>query len=602
LRPLDLNPGVYLREDYLVLDVETTNKDYGHARDRRNRMVLASWRGGPVHQEGRAVHSHFGNEYEQCELLEAINKSSFVVAHNAKFELGWLIRCGIDPRKIIVWCTQIAEFVIAGNRRFDEGLSLEAIAKRYKVHRTKLQYVSELIENGVCPSEIPRSELQPYCERDVGVCEEVFLLQRKRIFSSGLANVTYGRCLQTPMLADIEQRGIKLDEQRVNEASKETGAEYISAQQALEEAYGTINWDSPKQKRELIYDKLHFQEATDYRGRVIRTKSGERSTASDTMAALKASTPEQRKFLKLYRRIEGLSKENQYLTSMLGCLREDGGILHANLNQTVAKNHRLSSTGGKWGLQFQNQPRRFKHLYCPRERGWVIVDGDCPQLEFRGAADLANDAVAKGDILARTDVHLQTGSVTGFDRQAAKPHTFKPLYGGSSGPPRLVAYYNFFREKYKGIYDTQMSWVYHVLEHKELRTASGLIFYWPDTERLRSGYITNTTEIFNYPVSSFATADISQLSLVLTWHHLGDMDSFVINTVHDSGVLEVCEEELDKVNKIMVNCYTNKIYDTLDSLYGYKFTTPLGVAIKNGPNWGEGEEAKYESERFEFST
>lgn len=603
--PLDFDVGVFQSENYIVLDFETTNRDKGSFRDPENRIVLACWK-SPLHSRvpgpGGQVQCHFGSEFEQTRLLEEVSRADFIVAHNAKFELGWLARCGLDLRKVIPWCTQIAEYVLYGNRKPAGGLSLDATLERRHLGR-KMSYVSSLIECGVCPSVIPSSELQEYCRNDVSRTLDLFLRQRREIFSGGLERVMYGRCVNTPMLADMETRGVQCDKDRVHAESKIISASFNAAEYGLAEVYGGINWRSPKQVRELLYSgsRLGFSEVKDYRGKPVRTDSGHLSTSESTILALRSETDEQRRFKTLYAKLAEVKREHQTLESLLGCVNEDEGRLYAQFNQTVTQNHRLSSTGGKWGLQFQNFPRHFKKLFRARHEGWVIVDGDCPQLEFRVGADLAHDPVARTDILNRVDVHALTSKVTGFSRQESKTHTFKPLYGGRSGEPRLVKYYDAFRARYAGIYKTQMEWVYEVLRHKRLRIASGLVFYWPDTELTRSGYITNTPTIFNYPISSFATADISQLCLCLVWHGIGGLDAFICNTVHDSGVLECSEKVLDKVKQIMVDCYTVKIYEVLRKLYDYDFTTPLGLGIKCGVNWGVGDEEKHESRLFTFT-
>lgn len=603
--PLDWNPEVYLSENYVVLDFETKNRDHGSFVDPENRIVLACWSVGPGHSQfdpkRRGVRSKFGSEYEQGALLEAVRRADFIVAHNAKFELGWLARIGLDLRTVIVFCTQIAEYVIYGNRKAPGGLSLDSTLERRGIGR-KMQYVSALIAAGVCPSTMDSEGLEEYCIRDVGRTHRLFLLQRRQLAAISGLNVMYGRCVSTPMLADCETRGVQIDNAQVRIDCESYRGAYGAAEDELSAYASGINWRSTKQVAELVYDTLGFHEVRDYRGQPIRTEGGKRSTSEATLGLLKATDQKQREFKRAYSKLVGVKREVQILEQMLGCVNEDNGRLYAKFNQTVTQNHRLSSTGGKWGLQFQNFPRSFKKLFRARNEGWVVVEGDCPQLEFRVGADLAHDPVARTDILGRVDVHALTSQVTGFSRQDSKPHTFKPLYGGRSGPPRLVAYYDAFRKRYEGIYNHQMGWVYEVLRNKQLTIASGLIFYWPDTELSRSGYITNTPSIFNYPISSFATADISQLSLLLVWHDLDGMASFIVNTVHDSGILEVLQEELDKVKEIMVNCYTVKIYDVLRKLFNHEFSLPLGVGIKAGVNWGVGDEEKNESRLFTFTS
>lgn len=546
--------------------------------------------------------AQFGDEYHQQRLLEDLEAGSFVVAHHAKFECGWLGRSGAELRDIIVWCTQLAEYVQAGNRKLRGGLGLDATLERYQLGN-KLRYVRALIEAGICPSEIPQRELAEYCFVDVGGTESIFLQQRQALSHGGLLNVQYGRCLQAPMLADTESRGVQLDEVRVRSTAKSTFEEYEGLKAELDGAFGTVNWNSPKQVSDLVYGKLGFSELKDHRGEPVRTSSGNKATDAETLGALRGSTGVQQEFQRIYGKLAPLKKKVQILEKMVGAVEEDGGKIYATFNQAVTQTHRLSSTGGRWGFQFQNISRALRSVFRAREKGWEIIDGDCPQLEFRAATDMAHDPVALTDILGRVDVHKFTASIIGCSRQEAKPHTFKPLYGGRSGTKRERAYYDAFRTRYGVIYNTQMSWVYHVLEHKSLTIPSGLTFYWPDTSVSSSGYISNTSSIFNYPIQSFATADISQLSLLLVWHNIAGMDSFICNTVHDSGVLESPEQELDKVKEIVVNCYTEQIYGCLDSLYSYRFSTPLGVGIKIGKYWGEAaNEEKFENtSRFQWA-
>lgn len=602
-RPLDLDPSIYLRSDYLVLDFETTNKDTGSPSNPSNELVLACWLKGGQHGDPRQwkVEYHRGGEFEQQKLVEAIRSASFVVAHNAKFELGWLRRCGIELRDLIVFDTMLAEYVLYGNAKPRGGYGLDSTLERYGI-QGKMRYVSALIGAGVCPSTISPGELGRYCETDVRRTHSLFLRQKQRVFDERKERVLYGRCLQAPMLADIEWRGVQVDTERVRTVHKSAFREYARLDGELQEFTGAVNWRSPKQVGNLLYDKLGFEEPTDFRGDTLKTPAGNRVTGEEYVGLLRARTDKQRQFKAAWSTLAGLRRETQILESLKGACDEDAGRIWASFNQAVTQNHRLSSSGGKWGLQFQNFPRLFKCLFRARNGDWDVVEGDCPQLEFRVGVELAGDTVGLADILARADIHSLTSAVTGFTRQQAKPHTFKPLYGGRSGPPRLRKYYDAFRKRYSGVYDTQMGWVYSVLEHKELRINTGLVFSWPDTEVTSSGYITNTPSIFNYPISSFATADISQLSLLLVWHGCRGWSSYIVNTIHDSGILEVPKDELDKVKKLMVQCYTEDVYEVLAKLYDYSFDCPLGLGLKAGTYWGEGEEEKHESFRFKFTS
>ena len=108
----------------------------------------------------------------------------------------------------------------------------------------------------------------------------------------------------------------------------------------------------------------------------------------------------------------------------------------------------------------------------------------------------------------------------------------------------------------------------------------------------RSGYVTNTTQICNYPVQGFATADIIPIALTYLWHRLKEegLQSFIVNTIHDSAVLEEHPDEGDIVREIGVDCFTNCVYTYLKKVYNIEFNVPLGTGYKSGKFWTEGEE------------
>lgn len=591
------NPEIYLNDNYVTLDFETHNHEKGSALDSRNSLVLACWRVGKDHADyGRGRdYSDWSDEFGQSRLLVACASADYLVAHNAKFELQWLERCGIDLRRVLPACTMIFEKVLAGNRKV--GLSLQATAERRGLG-SKEAAASALISAGVSPEHIPGEMLESYCRQDVALTESIFLAQREELSALDLLPVAYCRNLVTPALADIEFNGMTLDAERVSAAFEDYSERYGKLQEAFAALTGGINVKSPKQMREFIYDRLKFPPVVDFRGKEVLTESGEKGTSKHVLTALKAETPEQKAFLKVANELVKLKTPLQNLVKMMAIAKESPNDprVFAVFNQTVTQTDRLSSTGRRGGFQFQNLDRAFKRLFRARADGSVICEADAPQLEFRVAAFLGNDARAKADICSGADIHAATASTLGVSRQNAKAFTFKPLYGGTKGTPRERKYYQYFRERYDGIYRTQSAWTMEVVRTKSLTTATGLRFYWPDTEITKSGYVTNTTSIFNYAIQSLATADIMPLVLVLIWHRvsaLGD-GATVVNTIHDSIISEVSPNTLDAYTRILIECFTKDIYELLRGIYGIEFDVPLGVGIKAGAFWGEGEESKHE--------
>ena len=323
----------------------------------------------------------------------------------------------------------------------------------------------------------------------------------------------------------------------------------------------------------------------------------------EAINALRPITELQHKFVGLYKEInkcrEALSK---YLNKFKRCVDEDGGILHASLNQTVAQTHRLSSTGHKYATQFQNLQREFKPLFRSRIPGGIVSERDYAQLEYRSAVDISRDPAGMEDIKNGVDSHAITRSIV-FEKEEkaakgnkeilkdlrtkSKSRTFKPLYGGTSGTPTERKYYTFFLEKHAGIREMQDLWIDEVLRTGQLRTITGLIFYWPDTHITERGYVTNTTQICNYPNQMFATGDIVPIGLVFTWHRMraNNMRSFLINTVHDSQLAELFPEEEELYEELAVQAQERDTVSFVKKLYNYEIVVPLETETINAPFW-----------------
>lgn len=590
LRP---DPSIYNSNNYLVLDFETD----GFPVDPTSNVVLTGYK-----RAGEPFKEIWGGIYDLSDLFNELDGCDFVVAQHAKFELQWLIRAGYDVSRLVVFDTLLAEYCILGNRFGKKDL--DSLGEKY-VGQRKKGLVAALFSGGALSSEIPRRWLLEYNERDVVLTEQVFLRQREKLREAELLPVFYTRCLTTIPLADIELRGIALDGGRVEEKLTEVEKELNVAKRALEGIAGGVNWNSTKQVAALLYDTLGFTEPVDYRGEVSKTDAGGRRTDEAAISGLVARTEDQRKFKSAFLDYRKLNLAHSNLSKLQECCLNDQGILFASYNQTVTQTHRLSSSGAKYKFQFQNIDRSFKKLFRARRPGWMVGEADGKQLEFRVAVHLGNDKQGLEDVRSGFDVHKNTASVlnridssrvTGEMRTDAKPYTFKPLYGGNSGTKDEKRYYKAFRERYHETYATQVGWTREVLREGKLRIPSGLIFYWPDTKMSKTGYITNTPSIFNYPVQSFATADIIPIALVYLWYLMRTerMRSFIVNTVHDSVIAEIAPGEEGIFSDLCKRAFCSDVFRYLREVYKVEFLCPLGVETKIGPFWGEGEGINYD--------
>jgi len=593
----------------LTLDFETTNIEHGDPRESGNRIVMTALRDSSDTMDDDSC--PVLSDAAAWEMLRAHSgQPAILVAHNAKFELGWLNRSGIDTTHWLPWDTMIAEYVLAGNRRWP--LDLDSVARRYGLgHKGRL--IARLMKAGVCPSEMPDHLLRERVVWDVEKTYRLFKLQTQALAEMDLIRVQFTRCIFTPVVAAIEPEGLSLDPAKV-------AAEYerlVQRRAELLTELGTLAGGKKlqgPQLAELVYDVLGFRELQ-ARGRALRTDpskrfpEGQRKTDGDTLAALEAKTADQKRFIQL--RAE-YGSVNDALTKNLEFFQwvceERGGTFAANFNQTRTGTHRTSSSGkrltfknGKTrGAQFQNLPKAYKSLFAAPP-GFVYSEADGMGLEFRTGGSLARDPQIYQDVTTGADIHRYTASVLGrmdeaevtkAQRQKAKPNTFKPMYGGQRGTKREMEYYAAFRTKYKVMNEMQVGWTHEVLKTGRLRTASGLIFYWPDTRMTNDGYITNTPSIFDYPIQSLATAEI--IPVAITYLHwtikARRLNARIVNTVHDSAIARVLKEDLDKYHECVVHCFLDRTYEYMDKVYGIDLFVPLGVAYNAGEHWGEGEE------------
>jgi DNA polymerase-1 len=85
-------------------------------------------------------------------------------------------------------------------------------------------------------------------------------------------------------------------------------------------------------------------------------------------------------------------------------------------------------------------------------------------------------------------------------------------------------------------------------------------------------------------VQSFATADIVPLILLEIDKQLTNLESCIVNTVHDSIVIDVHPNEIDKVTQI-IKSLNDAITDLVSKHFKIEFNVPLLLEAKIGDNW-----------------
>ena len=294
-----------------------------------------------------------------------------------------------------------------------------------------------------------------------------------------------------------------------------------------------------------------------------------------------------REFAESYSRYNAL---RTYLSTFVEGLknnRDRDDIVHPDFMQCVTATGRLSSRNPN----FQNMPRgstfAIRRAMVSRFDGGQILEADYGQLEFRVAGFLANDPQAYHDVENKTDVHTVTAEIIGCSRQDAKAHTFKPLYGGTTGTADQQRYYRTFKEKYAGVTAWHDKLQKDAVEKGFITLPSGRQYAFPGTTWTEWGTATNRTAICNYPVQGFATADLLPVALVKLRKSMRStrfLKSVICNTVHDSIVLDIFPGEEDTCINLVVEAMMS-LPEECRRRYGVEYDMPISVECKMGSNW-----------------
>ena len=292
--------------------------------------------------------------------------------------------------------------------------------------------------------------------------------------------------------------------------------------------------------------------------------------------------------------LQRLSALETYLSSFVDGINtytKPDGKLHVRLLQHRTATGRFSGADPN----MQNMPRGgtfpVKKVFISRWEGGKILEADFAQLEFRTAAYLSQDKIAMKEIEDGFDVHSYTASVISdagqkTNRQEAKAHTFAPLYGATGfGRTNAEAqYYKMFTKKYKEIALWHSKLAQEAISTGKITTPSGRQFSFPDVERNVYGKVSHFTQIKNYPVQSFATADVVPVVLLEIEKRLQDCASCIVNTVHDSIVIDIHPDEINGVVFILKSI-NSKLKDIINVQFGIDFNVPLQLDMKIGDNW-----------------
>jgi DNA polymerase-1 len=535
-------------------------------------------------------------------IQSVLNKTTLLVGHNIKFDLMWLLEAGFKYNGR-VYDTMLGEYIL--NRGIRKSLTLEMCCRRRKIG-SKDSAIKEWTDRGVSFQNIPKDVVEEYGRIDVQIT--------RRLFDSQMADFRLPKnkdLLMTAkmmneflvVLSDMEINGININLDELNKVEKEYRAEFAYLKQKIDKIVykqmgdTKINLSSPEQLSWLIYsikpkDKKEWAKIFNV-GIDKNTRSvydiAESGFRTDRITLNKIASEAEGEFKEFIDAIVRHNAVDTYLNTFVEGLKNftnEKGFLHPKFMQAITATGRLSSRDPN----FQNQPRGktfpIRKVVTSRFDKGSILEIDFAQLEFRTAVFLAQDKQGMEDIKNKIDVHQYTADIIGVSRQDAKAHTFKPLYGGVTGTEDEKRYYTKFLEKYKDIKKWHEELQSEAIRFKRVKLPTGREYAFPYAERTPWGGSTYGTQIKNYPVQGFATADIVPLACINISKLMKKqkVKSLLVNTVHDSIVADVYPGEEDVMSNIFKQG-TADVIPALKEYYKINFNVPLDTELKIGYDW-----------------
>ncbi len=389
------------------------------------------------------------------------------------------------------------------------------------------------------------------------------------------------------VLAEMEHEGIKVDVSKLKEMDKEINGRIRIIEKRIHELAGEeFNVNSPKQLSVILFEKLELPV-------IKKTKTGY-STAADVLEKLEQEheiIPE----IFMYRQLKKL--HSTYIEGLLKVVYKDTSKIHTRFNQALTQTGRLSSTEPN----MQNIPvrleegRKIRQAFIPSTADSVIFAADYSQIELRVLAHISGDENLSDAFRHDKDIHTQTAmDVFHVDRDAiddnmrdqAKAVNFGIIYGisdyGLSQNLKISRKEaGEFIERYLAIYPKVKEYMEEIVKdakHKGyVTTIMNRRRYLPDiTSRNFNQRSFAERTAMNTPIQGSA-ADIIKKAMIDLQEELKtkNFKSKVLLQVHDELILEVPNEELDAIIKLVPEVMENTV----------KLNVPLKVDYSYGASW-----------------
>ncbi|SBW03561.1 DNA polymerase I [uncultured Dysgonomonas sp.] len=545
-------------------------------------------------KEGEAYYVPVSADFDEAKkLIDKFrpffeNEKILKIGQNIKYDIIVLKKYDIHVRGKL-FDTMIAHYLINPELRHN----MDYMAETYLKYRTI--HIDELIgakgKNQLNMRSLRPDQISDYACEDADVTLKLKSILEKAIEKQDLSKLFYE--IELPLiyvLADMEFIGVRLDTVALGEYSKTLTIELQNIELEIYKLGETeFNINSAKQVGEVLFDKLKIVD------KPKKTKTGQYVTSEETLESIKDTHPIVNKILE-YRGLKKLL--STYIDALPLLVDPKDGKIHTSFNQTVTATGRLSSTNPN----LQNIPirdaqgREIRKSFIADE-GCLFFSADYSQIELRIMAHLSQDPSMVEAFNSGEDIHAATAAkiyklkideVTSDMRRKAKTANFGIIYGISvfGLAERLTIPRGEAKELIDGYFETYPKvkeymdkCITDAREKTYVETVFGRKRYLPDINSRNAtvrGYAERNA--INAPIQGSA-ADIIKVAMnnIFKRFEKENIKSKMILQVHDELNFNVLENELDKVQKIVIEEMEN----------AYKLAVPLRADCGKGKNWLE---------------
>jgi DNA polymerase-1 len=549
----------------------------------------------PVGHSGADLYSDAPNQLPQELVLAKLkplleDPAVLKIGHNLKYDWVMFHKAGIETAP--VEDTMVMSFDLDAGRSFGHGL--EELAKLHFDHECiPFKQLCGTGAKQITFDKVPLGPATEYAAEDADIALRLWLRLKPRLAAENVSRV-YERVDKplVPVIARMEQRGIRVDRDYLARLSAEFGRDIQALEEKIyEAACGPFTIGSPQQLGQVLYERLGLKG-----GR--KGKSGQYSTDVNELERLAAEGVACATLVLDWRQLTKL--KSTYTDALQAVINPETGRVHTSFSLTGAQTGRLSSNDPN----LQNIPirteigRKIRDAFVA-DPGHVILSADYSQIELRLAAHMADVPQLKEAFRAGEDIHSKTaeelfGRVDRDTRNQAKTINFAILYGSSAwgiagrlGLPREEgkAIIDRYYERFPGIRAFTHSTLAFAREYGFTQTLFGRKTHFLPNIRSPNPSIRGGAEraAINAPIQG-TSADLIKRAMARMDDALAEAglsDVKMLLQVHDELVFEVPQGQEQRAADVIKQVMSSAAEPAI------KLDVPLDVEIGWGAHWGE---------------